>query len=230
MTLIWKNRMNWRTCMLLQQWYSIVDEMSHSSIIHVSQATLNAGSGSPGFSHDLNWVLARKGVTVKDKKPLETWVILSYNRKVQLQQAVNFNAYCYYFQWSFFILHHCVCLISLFFSFVSPFFWNLCQEFPFMLGGVFLGELPKFPSHNSVNFSNRHVFSMCCNVFIFLRSMDHTFYHIQSWKHTNFLREAQGWILIKQCLYGNKGQVLPTLGRCCSLQVVGEFIYRHSKK
>lgn len=23
-----------------------------------------------------------------------------------------------------------------------------------MLGGVFLGELPKFPSHNSVNFSN----------------------------------------------------------------------------
>lgn len=46
--------------------------MSHSSIIHVSQATLNAGSGSPGFSHDLNWVLARKGVTVKDKKPLET--------------------------------------------------------------------------------------------------------------------------------------------------------------
>ena len=60
--------------------------------------------------------------------------------------------------------------------------------------------------------------------------MDHTFYHIQSWKHTNFLREAQGWILIKQCLYGNKGQVLPPLGWCCSLQVVGEFIYRHSKK
>jgi len=49
-----------------------VDEMSHSSIIHVSQTTLNAGSGSPGFSHGLNWALARKGVTVKDKKPLET--------------------------------------------------------------------------------------------------------------------------------------------------------------
>lgn len=27
-----------------------------------------------------------------------------------------------------------------------------------MLGGVFLGELPKFPSRNSVNFSNRITF------------------------------------------------------------------------
>ncbi|KAJ6884314.1 hypothetical protein NC652_031343 [Populus alba x Populus x berolinensis] len=37
--------------------------MSHSSIIHVSQTFLNAGSGSPGFSHGLNWALATKGVT-----------------------------------------------------------------------------------------------------------------------------------------------------------------------
>ncbi|KAI5567215.1 hypothetical protein BDE02_13G075500, partial [Populus trichocarpa] len=41
--------------------------MSHSSIIRVSQTTLNAGSGSPGFSHGLNWALARKGVTLQQK-------------------------------------------------------------------------------------------------------------------------------------------------------------------